>query len=87
MLEQVRNDPSPDIEALRSQLHDFRSRAGFYFNVEHPRADAGMYALPLSDEDLEEVYGNALYNMVAANYLALYIKELEELGESPAPEC
>jgi hypothetical protein len=88
-------NPVPDLQAIKQELKEFRQAAGHFFNVEHPSyKDVGQfsqgeeqYVLPLNRTELEEVYGNALFNTLVANYLSVYIQELEELETAPAHEC
>ncbi len=92
-IEKYKANPVPDLLDMKEQLKEFRQTAGHLFNVEHPAykdvesSYEQQYALPLSKTELEEVYGNALFNTLVANYLSVYIQELEELETAPAHEC
>lgn len=95
-IETYKANPAPDLQAMKKQLKEFRLAAGYFFNMEHPfyknaeppsHEEEGQYEFPLSRSELEDVYGNALFNTLAANYLSKYIQELEELEVAPAPEC
>ncbi len=92
-IEKHRANPTPDLRDIKQQLKEFRQIAGHLFNVEHPSykdvesSDEEQYELPLGRSELEEVYGNALFNTLVANYLSAYIQELEELEAAPAHEC
>ncbi len=86
-IEKHRKDPQPDLTALKKELENMRMSAGYFFNVENPFYNDRQYTLPLDRTELEEVYGNALFNTIAANYLSHLVKELEELEAAPAHEC
>lgn len=86
-LDEYRSDPSPDLQQLKQDLHELRSHAGRFFNIENPYYRDDEFVLPLSKDELESVYGGALYYTVLANYLSHYIRELEELQSGTDIEC